>query len=512
MNIIALILCAVGGTLFGGALTFLYKRIGLDKRSRELELKAQHTLEQANEKSKQILEDAQNKSNAIVSAMKQDAESEIKSRQHTITEIENRLLSKETQLNDKSAALESKNESLDDEIDRLKSLKVKHEDLIKALSTKLESVAGMSQSEAEKQLLANVEIKSRHKAGELIKNLEEQAKKIATHRAREIVTDAIQRTAVDHVRTATTSVVQLPDDDMKGRVIGREGRNIRAFEAITGVDIIIDDAPGTVIISAFDPIRREVARIALSNLIQDGRIQPSRVEEYVENAKKQLKEITVMRGEEVADKLGQEFHPELIELMGKLYYRHSYGQNIWHHSLETAHIAGAMAAELGVNVNLAKRGGMLHDIGKALDFEQEGSHTVLGRDVCQKCGESPEILNCIMAHHEEEPPDTIEAVLVMMADAISSVRPGARSESIDSYIKRLQSLEAIANSYSGVEKSFAIQAGREVRVMVRPDDVDDTAAKKIAFDIAQDIEKTVDYPGLVKVVVIRESRAQSIAK
>ena len=466
----------------------------------------------ANDDASRIIKDAERESQSMASKLRREAEDEIKSRQHSITEVEKRLMQKEQQLDDKNNTIQQRKEELEGEFSRVKSIKLKQEDILNELSTKLETVSGMSKSDAEAQLLANVEKESRQKASELIKNMEDQAKKIATHRSKEIVTDAIQRTAVDHVRTVTTATVQLPDDDMKGRVIGREGRNIRAFEAVTGVDVIIDDSPGAVIISAFDPIRRETARIALSNLIKDGRIQPARVEEAVASAREELREITIQRGEEVADKLGQQFHPELIELMGKLYYRHSYGQNIWYHSLETAYIAGAMAAELGVNVNLAKRGGMLHDIGKALDFEQEGSHTVLGRDICKKCGESPEILNCIMAHHEEEPPDTIEAILVMMADAISSVRPGARSESIDSYIKRLQNLEAIANSYDGVEKSFAIQAGREVRVIVSPDDVDDKCANKIAFDIAKQIESEVDYPGEIKVSVIRETRAYGVAK
>ncbi len=502
----------IAGGLLGSIGTIVIRRIIYKKSIVSLEENVTKQLSKAKEDGQRIIKEAERDAYSMTSKLKKEAEDEIKLRQNSITEVEKRLMQKEQQLEDKRNSIQQTEDKLEDDFSRVKLLKTKHEELLSSLSAKLESVAGMSKLEAEKQLLANVEQESRQKVSEMIKNLEDQAKKIANHRAKEIVTDAIQRTAVDHVRTVTTATVQLPDDDMKGRVIGREGRNIRAFEAVTGVDVIIDDSPGTVIISAFDPIRREIARIALSNLIKDGRIQPARVEEAVANAKEELREITIQRGEEVADKLGQQFQPEIIELMGKLYYRHSYGQNIWYHSLETAHIAGAMAAELGVNVELAKRGGMLHDIGKALDFEQEGSHTVLGRDVCKKNGESSEILNCIMAHHEEEPPDTIEAILVMMADAISSVRPGARSESIDSYIKRLQNLEAIANSYDGVEKSFAIQAGREVRVIVSPEDVDDKCANKIAFDIAKQIESEMDYPGEIKVSVIREMRAYGVAK
>jgi ribonuclease Y len=310
----------------------------------------------------------------------------------------------------------------------------------------------------------------------------------------------------------TTTTLQLLDDEMKGRVIGKEGRNIRSFEAISGVDVIIDDTPGAVVLSAFDPIRREIAKMTMEKLLKDGRIHPAKIEEEYEKSKKELHDIIIEHGERAADELGLEFHPKIIELMGKLYFRTSYGQNILHHSLEAAHIAGIMAAQLGVNVTLAKRGTMLHDIGKALDFEMEGSHTKLGRDVCERYGESAEILNCIMAHHEEEAPETIEAVLVMVADAISSVRPGARRESVEKYMKRLEKLEKIAASYDGVNKAYAIQAGREIRVIVNPDDVNDDSAHKLAQDIAKQIEKEVDYPGEVKVSIIRETRSEAVAR
>jgi ribonuclease Y len=346
----------------------------------------------------------------------------------------------------------------------------------------------------------------------MIKDMEEQARKIANRRAKEIVTDAIQRTAIDHVSAATTAIVQLTDDEMKGRIIGREGRNIRAFESATGVDVIIDDTPGAVVLSSFDPIRREVAKISLESLVADGRIHPTRVEEAVERAQKQLQEIIREKGEAAADEVGLKFHPKIIELLGKLAYRTSYGQNILAHSLEAAHIAGIMAQELGVNVALAKRGSMLHDIGKAIDFEQQGTHVHLGEEICRKYGESDELINCINAHHEEEEPDTIEAVIVMMADAISSARPGARRESVDAYIKRLEKLETLAGSFEGVEKAYAIQAGREIRVMVKPEEVDDPGAHKLAFDIAKKIESEVDYPGEVKVSVIRQTRAVGVAK
>ena len=329
----------------------------------------------------------------------------------------------------KESLINQKDQDLNKERNKLKNLQDKEHKLIDKLAHDLENIAGLTKEGAEKLLMTNVERDMRKKVGRMIKDMEDQAKKVASRRAKEIVTDAIQRTAVDHVASITTSAIPLPDDEMKGRVIGKEGRNIRSFEALTGVDVIIDDTPGAVVLSAFDPIRREIAKMTMKKLLEDGRIHPARIEEVIEKSRKELQEIIVDHGERAADELGLEFHPKIIELMGKLNYRTSYGQNILKHSLEAAHIAGIMASQLGVNATL-QRGAMLHDIGKALDFEREGSHTTLGRDVCEQYGESGEILNCIMAHHEEEPPETIEAILVMMADAISSVRPGARRESL----------------------------------------------------------------------------------
>jgi ribonuclease Y len=299
---------------------------------------------------------------------------------------------------------------------------------------------------------------------------------------------------------------------MKGRIIGREGRNIRTFEAETGVDVIIDDSPGTVILSAFDPIRREIARLAMVKLIEDGRIHPARIEELVAKARRDLQEIIRDHGEHAVDEIGIQLATPLIELLGKLYYRTSYGQNVLAHSLEVAYLAAAMASELGVNPALAKRAGLLHDIGKAIDFEQEGCHAKLGEEICRKYGESPEILNCILAHHEDVPCETIESVLIMVADGISAARPGARKESLDTYLKRLKKLEDMAYSFEGIDKAYAIQAGREVRVLVKPDEVDDPGAHKLAFDLAKKIETEVDYPGEVKISIIRETRAVGVAK
>lgn len=490
----------------------LIRRMASDKKIKAAHREANKAIDKANREAHHIVKKAHNEAQDIANKSRRECENEIKERRRTISEIEKTLNGRESQLENRERQLIDSQESLKSEIRKYEALIRKEEDRIVELSTKLETIAGLSKEDAEKQLLENVEREARKKAGKLIKSIEEQSKKIANRRAKEIVTDAIQRTAVDHVAPITTSSVMLPDDEMKGRVIGKEGRNIRAFEAATGVDVIIDDTPGAVVLSAFDPIRREIAKMAMEHLIQDGRIHPTRIEEAIEQARAELNDIILERGEKAADEVGLSFHPKIIEYLGKLYYRTSYGQNILMHSLESAHIAGIMAGTLGVNVNLAKRGALLHDIGKAIDFEQEGSHTDLGKDICEKYGESDEVINCIMAHHEDEDPDTIEAILVMMADAMSSVRPGARRESLETYIKRLEKLEGLANSFKGVDKAYAIQAGREVRVLVKPEEVDDDAAAKLAFDMANKIEEELDYPGEVKVSVVRETRSVGVAR
>jgi ribonucrease Y len=478
---------------------------------RSAQKEASRLLDESNKEAKRIVSKAQGDSQRIQNEKRKELENENKTRRQAVADLENRASQKEKYLAQKEDQLDEKESWLEKEKDKIKELKRKEEEIIASLSGKLEKIAELSKEDAEKLLLQNVEKECKQKAGRIIKDIESNAKKIANRRAKEIITDAIQRTAVDHVSSLTTTMVNLPDDDMKGRVIGKEGRNIRAFEAATGVDIIIDDSPGTIIVSAFDPIRREIAKMALESLLEDGRIHPARIEEAVDKARSELKNICMERGEKAAEQVGQEFHPSIIEYLGKLYYRSSYGQNMWYHALESAHIAGIIATQLGVNPYLAKRGALLHDIGKAIDFEKEGSHTQLGKDICLQAGESPEILNCIMAHHEEEEPDTIEAIIVMVADAISSVRPGARREATEAYVKRLEKLEAIASAFDGVETVYAIQAGREVRVIVRPEEVNDDGAAKLAFDIAKQIENEVDYPGEVKVSIIRETRAFGIA-
>lgn len=499
--------------IIGATIAFIILRKNMvNAKLRRAKDEARRTTNKARKEADKIVSQAHYESKIYKSKLIKEAEEEIKTRHRSVTEFEARITAKENQVHKREDQLIEKDLALDHERQTLKKLQERQKELIYELSGKLENVANMTQDEAKTLLLSNVEKESKQEAGRLLKKMEQQVKKAASMRAKEIITDAIQRTAVDHVASITTSTVQLPDEDMKGRVIGKEGRNIRAFEAVSGVDVIIDDTPGAVVLSAFDPIRREISRMTMKKLLEDGRIHPARIEEEYQKSKNELGDIIIEHGEHAADELGLEFHPKIIELMGKLNYRTSYGQNILKHSLEAAHIAGIMAAQLGVNVTLAKRGAMMHDIGKALDFEREGSHTTLGRDVCEQYGESAEVLNCIMAHHEEEPPETIEAVLVMVADAMSSVRPGARREALEAYVKRLEKLEAIANEFDGVVKAYAIQAGREIRVIVNPENVKDESTHKLAFDIAKKVENHVDYPGEVKVAVVRETRSESMAR
>ncbi|MCP4049101.1 MAG: ribonuclease Y [bacterium] len=491
---------------------FIIRKKSADIKIENAEKKAQHTLEDAAIKAQSILAKANTEGQDVITKARLGVEEEVKARRQAIAQVENRVLQKEKYIDTRETHLSEKESMLEKDLEKVKNLKKKQEAIIQDLSDTLEKAAGYSKEEAKKILLTNVEREVRQRAGLMIKQIEDQARIIANRKAREIITDAIQRTAIDHISEITTSVVQLPDDDMKGRIIGREGRNIRVFEAVTGVDVIIDDTPGAVVLSSFDPIRREIAKLTLSKLISDGRIHPTRIEELVEISRKNLKEFIIEKGEQAADQLGLQFSPKIIELLGKLHFRTSYGQNILTHSIECAHTAAIMAQELQVNAHLAKRGALLHDIGKALDFEQDGTHVQLGKEVCEKANESEEVLNCIEAHHEDVAPETVEAILVMVADRISSVRPGARRESLETYIKRLEKLETVANSFEGIDKAYAIQAGREIRVVVKPDEVDDPAAYKLALDIAKKIESDVDYPGEVKVSIIRETRAVGVAK
>jgi ribonuclease Y len=416
-------------------------------------------------------------------------------------------------LDKKVDALEQREESI---TKKQKETQKVHEDvqeLYKKQVAELERLSGLSSEEAKQLLLSDIEKEIKHEAAMMIKDIESKAKEEGERKAKEIVSLAIQKCAADHVAETTVSVVALPNDEMKGRIIGREGRNIRTLETLTGIDLIIDDTPEAVILSGFDPIRREVARVALEKLIVDGRIHPARIEEMVEKAKKEVDAYLRDQGEQATFETGVHgLHPEIIRLLGRLKFRTSYGQNVLKHSIEVAHLAATMAAELGVDVKLAKRAGLLHDIGKAVDHEVEGPHVQIGADLAKRYKENNDVIHAIAAHHNDIEATTIEAVLVQAADAISAARPGARRETLESYIKRLEKLEEIANSIDGVEKSFAIQAGREIRIMVKPDEINDADIVAVARDIVKRVESELEYPGQIKINVIRETRAIEYAK
>jgi ribonuclease Y len=448
-----------------------------------------------------------------VHKLRSELDREIRDRRSEIQRAERRLLQREESLDKKVENLEQRDEAI---AKKQKEIQKSHEEvqeLYKKQLEELERLSGLSSEDAKQLLLNNVEKQIRHEAAMMIKDIESKAKEEAERKAKEIVASAIQKCSADHVAETTVSVVPLPNDEMKGRIIGREGRNIRTLETLTGIDLIIDDTPEAVILSGFDPIRREVARVALEKLIVDGRIHPARIEEMVEKAKKEVDNYIKEQGEQATFDTGVHgLHPEIIKLLGRLRFRTSYGQNVLKHSIEVAHLAAAMAAELGADVKLAKRAGLLHDIGKAVDHEVEGPHVQIGADLAKKYKESAEVVHAVAAHHGDIEATTVEAVLVQAADAISAARPGARRETLESYIKRLEKIEEIANSFDGVEKSFAIQAGREVRIMVKPEDVSDSEIVYIARDIVKKIEDELEYPGQIKVNVIRETRAIEYAK
>ena len=444
---------------------------------------------------------------------RRDAENDIKSKRYEIQKFEDQLVKKSNNLVQKMESLEKRERSLnykDQELEKnIQNVKKIHQDK----KDELLKISKMTQEEAKKELLGNLEKELSHEAGKMIKEMEERAKSEADKKSRNILSLAIQRFASDHTVETTTSFVPLPNDDMKGRIIGREGRNIRTFEMLTGVDLIVDDTPEAVIISGFDPIRREIARISLEKLIVDGRIQPARIEEVIEKSKIIVENNIKETGEQIVfDTNIKNISPKIINLLGKLKYRTSYGQNVLQHSKEVSYLAEIMASEIGANAQLAKRAGLLHDIGKAIDHEVEGTHAAIGAEIARKNGESFEVINAIAAHHADVEPKTVEAVLVQAADAISASRPGARREMLETYIKRLEKLEEIANSFEGVEKSYAIQAGREIRIIVNPEEIDDYMAQKISRDISLKVEKNIDYPGQIKVMVIRETRSVEYAK
>jgi len=442
-----------------------------------------------------------------------EIERENKENRAEIQRLERKLTQKEETLDRRLDNLDQKERGVTQKETEAQGRFVEAEELVKKQRDELERVSRMSSDEAKEFLLRQIDREMEREVARIIRQAEEQAKEQADGKARDIITLAIQRCAVDHAAETTVSVVPLPGDDMKGRIIGREGRNIRAFETLTGVDLIIDDTPEAVVISGFDPVRREIARVALSSLILDGRIHPGRIEEMVNKAQAESEAKMKEAAERAVFETGVTgLDPELIKLLGRLRYRTSYGQNVLQHSVEVAHLAGAIAAELDVNVPLAKRAGLLHDIGKAVDFEVEGPHAIIGMDLLKRYREHPEVCHAAGAHHNDIEPHSVEAVLVLACDAISASRPGARRESLETYVKRLQKLETIADSFAGVEKTYAVQAGREIRVMVRPTEIDDDGAVKLAHDTAKRIEEEMEYPGQIKVTVIRETRAVEFAK
>ncbi len=510
-----------------GAVGYMYRKDMVEKKINRSEETARRLYDDAvrkadDYKKEKVFEAKEEilKARAAMDAEKAENDREMRDRRAEVQRSENRLMQREASLDKRSDSLDNRENDLkkrsdnldrkEEEVDRLQE---EAEQLHAKQTAELERIAAMTQDEAKQIIIERVQKEAFHDAAAQVRDIEARAKEEAEKKARNIIALAIQKCAADHVAESTVSVIALPNDDMKGRIIGREGRNIRALETATGVDLIIDDTPEAVIVSAFDPVRREIARLTVEKLINDGRIHPARIEETVEKAKKEVENQIREAGESAVFETNQHgIHHELVKLLGRLKYRTSYGQNVLKHAIEVSHLAGLMAAELGADVQLAKRAGLLHDIGKAVDHEAEGTHVTLGGELARKYHESNDVIHAILAHHNDVEPQTVEAVLVQAADAISAARPGARRESLENYIKRLTKLEEISMSFAGVEKCYAIQSGREVRIMVKPDDVTDEGTKVLAKEIAKRIEKEMEYPGQIRVNVIRETRSMEYAK
>ena len=508
LSIAAVVLCAV---FFAAGI--LYRKKVAEKQIGSAEEEAKRIINEAikggeNKKREMLLEAKEE-----IHKSRSEYEREVKERRAEVSKQERRLQQKEEALDKKIDLHEKKEDELAKRIAAIDKKQEEVESLKRSQMEVLEKISGLTQEEAKAYILKGVEENVRHETAMKIKEIEAQMKEEADQTAREIIATAIQRCAADHAAETTVSVVPLPNDEMKGRIIGREGRNIRTLETITGVDLIIDDTPEAITVSSFDPVRREVARLALEKLIADGRIHPTRIEDMVEKARREVDHTIKVEGERATFETGvHNLHPELIKLLGRQKYRTSYGQNVLNHSIEVAHIAGLMASELGVDVTLAKRAGLLHDLGKSVDHEMEGSHVQLGVELARKYKENPVVINAIEAHHGDVEPQTVIACLVQAADAISAARPGARRENVENYIRRLEKLEELTNSFPGVEKAYAIQAGREVRVMVKPEEVTEDNMILLAHDLAKKIESELEYPGQIKVNVIRETKAVEYAK
>jgi ribonuclease Y len=509
MDALITIVAALVALIIGAAVGYGYYHSVARTRLRSAEDRAEKVLLEAEAKSKEILLVAKDE----VQDLRSEAEAENRERRAEVQRLERRVQQKEESLERRAESLERRERALSGKEQDLDAAKTQVEALRQQQLQKLEDLARLSRDEARALLIAQVEGEVKADVERRVRDLEAEAKLESERRAQKIVGLAIQRCAADVVAETTVSVVNLPNEEMKGRIIGREGRNIRALEAATGIDLIIDDTPEAVILSGFDPVRREVARVALTKLIADGRIHPARIEEVVAKARQEVDATIRDAGERAAfDASVHSLHPDLVKLLGRLKFRTSYGQNVLNHSVEVSILCAAMAAEIGADVQICKEGGLLHDIGKAVDHEIEGPHALIGADICRRLGKSPRIVHAIAAHHNDEEPQTVEAFIVAAGDAISAARPGARRETVSTYIKRLEALEEIANSFPGVEKSFAIQAGRELRIAVKPEEVDDLGSLRVARDVAKRIEENLDYPGQIKVMVIREKRVVEIAR
>lgn len=504
-----LILWALFGVAVGGAGGWVARNVRAKTQTQDAEAKAQKLIENSKTEAKETILSAKEEASKIIDVAKKEE----KERRNELMDLEKRLATKEESLDKKLTDIDVKRDAIEKDKGEIEETKNYLRDLRTKQEKNLEKIAKLTKDQAQEKLLQMIEKDYKKDVVDYIRKVKEDAKEEADRGAREVVATAIMRIASEQTTETTVSAITLPNDEMKGRIIGREGRNIQAIEKLTGCDIIVDDTPETIVISGFDPVRRQVAKLAIERLIADGRIHPSRIEESVEKAQADIDKIVKEAGERAAYETGVAgIPPELVKVLGRLKFRTSYAQNVLDHSIETANLAAMMAAEVGADVAIAKKAGLLHDVGKAIDQEMTGSHAIISRDICKKYGLPEEILHAVEAHHEDVEPKTVEAMIVLAADAISASRPGARRDSLENYVKRLTELEAIASSFPGVEKTFAIQAGREVRVLVVPEDIDDLGAEKLAKDVARKIESDLKYPGQIKVNVIRETRAVEYAK
>ena len=507
------IIITVAFVLLAFILGFIYQKKSSEKKIGSADELSRQIIEDANKQAESLRRESLVEAKDEISQLRLENDKKLSKRGEELDKKESRLFKKEESLDNRALLIDKKADQISSDQKRLKQKEDSIDKLIAQQQLELQKIAGLTNSEAKEIILENVKKDTVYESAKLIKEAEEKIKSESKKIATEILATTIQRYAADQVAENTVSVVTLPNDEMKGRIIGREGRNIRAFEQLAGVDLIIDDTPEAVVISSFEPVRREIAKVALERLIQDGRINPSRIEETLQKSEEEIEQRMIEDGEISTEAAGvHNLHPQLVKLVGKMKYRTSYGQNIMKHSVEVANIAGMLAEEIGADAQIARRGGLLHDIGKAIDHELEGTHVELGVDVATRYGENKYVVNAIQSHHGEIEPNCVESILVQTADAISAARPGARRESLENYIKRLESLEAIANSYNGIEKSFALQAGRELRIMVKPDKISDDEMIVVAREIAKKVEDELEYPGEIKVNVLRESNAIEYAR